>query len=83
MTLNNLAVLYSDKNQSKEALNIYRKLAKTNPAVYSIDCANTVVMGVDLLGLDKQGLQEARRLLEPFRDIPRAKKLLEIVESLE
>lgn len=40
-------------------------------------------MGVDLLGLDKQGLQEARGLLEPFEGIHRAKRLLERVESLE
>ena len=75
-TLNNLAVFYADDNTKrqeaeekyKEALDIYRDLAKTNEAVYARDYANTLVMGVYLFGDDKVHLVEALEMLAPYDD---------------
>jgi len=76
MTLNNLAAFYADDSSKRkeaeeayvEALQIYRALAKENRAVYARDCANILVMGVDLFGAPKTNLDEASRLLEVYPD---------------
>jgi len=91
-TLNDLAVLYSDENKNKEALEaysealtLYRDLAKTNPDVYGVDYAQMLIMGVHYFDRDKQELEEARRILsdERYRDLHRARKLLEFLDSLK
>lgn len=74
--LNNLGNFHSDDSTKRaealvmyeEALKIYRALAKENPRVYGRDCANTLVMGVDLFGDNKAHLDEALRLLAPYPD---------------
>ena len=90
MTLNNLAILQKDQGEFneaeknyKEALEKYRKLAEQSPKGYGIDLANTIVMGVDLLNQDKSQLKEARSILEEFKHIPRAIKLLGTIDKLE
>jgi len=82
-TLNNLAVLYKANNQMQkaeeaysEALTLRRALAKSNPKVYGIDLANSLVMGVYLLNQPSENLDEAEKILEGFRGIPKAEWLL-------
>lgn len=75
-SLNNLAAFYAEDSTQqeeafslyKEALKIYRELAKENPEVYGRDCANTLVMGVDLFNVSKANLEEALDLLAAYPD---------------
>jgi tetratricopeptide (TPR) repeat protein len=84
-----LANLYSAKGQNTqaetafdEALEIYRNLSQTNPDVYALDLATTLVMGVVLFNKDKAVLKQAESLLEPISDLVKAKNLLEKIAQL-
>ncbi len=90
MTLNNLAVLQSDKNEFqkalenyKEAVEIYRKLAQKNPEAYGIDYAKMLIMGVDLFKQDKKELKEAREILSKYKNVPLAEWLMKKAEQIE
>ncbi len=75
-SLNNLGAFHAQDSSKRtqaegeyeEALKLYRALDQENPKVYGRDCANTLVMGVDLFGASKENLNEALRLLEPYDD---------------
>ena len=89
MTLNNLAILYSDDNRLKaaeraydEALTLYRALAKTNPGAYSIDLAKTLIIGAVWLKKPHSDLEEAQKILEGYADLHEARQLLESIETV-
>ena len=90
MTLNNLAVLHSDKNEFpqalekyEEALKIRRELAKENPRRYEIDFIQELIMGVHLFKKNINDLKEARRILNNYKGVYRAQSLLETIDKLE
>ncbi len=84
MTLNNLAVLQSAKNEFdkaeqsySESLDIYRKFAAENPETYLPDVGMTLInLAIFYLNYkqDKEAslnyLQEAIEVLWPFKEIP-------------
>ncbi len=87
--LGTLANLYSDDNRLKEAeaayneaLTLRRALAKTNPNAYGISCANTLIMGVHLLGKPNSYLDEAEVLLKGYSGVYRADRLLGFIKKL-
>jgi len=82
-TLNNLANLYSVNNAMQkaeeaysEALTLRSVLVKSNPKVYGIVLANSLVMGVYMLNQPSENLDEAEKVLQGFRGIPKAEWLL-------
>jgi tetratricopeptide (TPR) repeat protein len=89
-TLNNLALLQKKLNQNQAALGNYeealalrRALAKTNPRAYGIDYATTLVMGVYLFNQSKSNLQEAKEILQKFKEVPRAQSLLGWIDKFD
>ena len=88
--LNNLAVLESDLQRYKEAkkyyleaLKIYRKLAQDNPQAYNLYLAKTLLIGVSIFDAPLTDLYTVRQLLRPYKELPEAKKLLEITNFLQ
>ena len=88
-TLNNLALLQYKKNELEkseenynEALGIYRKLAKENPAAYEINIARMLLMGVVLFKKEGDYLAEANEISHKYEYLPGARELMELAESL-
>ena len=88
--LNNLTLLLHNKlNQVKEAeeayfeaLKLSRALAKENPSAYGITLATSLFIGVVLLNQPMENLDEAEAILQQFKGIPQAERLLGIIQKI-
>ena len=88
-TLNNLANLYRARNELdkaeeayNEALQLRRELAQNNPSAYGIDLARTIIVGVYSVGLAKENLNDAEKILKKFDGVYEAEQLLGIIEQI-
>ena len=87
--LNNLTIFYISQQQIKKAKKVYveglsskRELYKLNKNVYGISLANSLIMGVDMLNQPKKNLEEAKKVLKNFKNIPKAQQLLTIIGKI-
>ena len=95
MTLNNLAVLYSDQNDFtvamdayKRALEIREQLAKGNPQCFELDLSNTL-LAYGLCKLQNGDIEtgttqivRAGQIAKEYKDVPRAQQFVEIANQL-
>ena len=89
MSLHNLTLLYLELERKEDAEkvyhgahDIYQKLASHHPRVYEINYAEILAMGVALLGEPKKNLEEVKKILDKYSEIPAAQKLLAFIEQL-
>ena len=89
ITLSNLAIFYSNQERPEDAedsynesLKLYRALAKKNPRKYDIKYAKMLIKGVYYYKRSNSDLEIAETLLEKYRGIPQAEKLLEFINNM-
>ena len=90
MTLNNLAVLYYQINNRKEAEQAYKEalairkiLAENNPSAYEIDYVQTLTVGILYLEKDPKDIQQIKATLQKHPNNSQAIALLERIKSWE
>lgn len=89
MSLHNLTLLYLELERKEDAEkvyhgahDIYQKLASHHPRIYEINYAEILAMGVALLGEPKKNLEEVKKILDKYSELPAAQKLLAFIEQL-
>jgi len=65
----------------EEALKIRRELAKENPNRYEINYAKLLIMGVFLFEKHKSNLDNAKKMLKNYSEVPYAIQLMSMIKE--
>jgi len=88
--LNNLAALRYKLNQNQQALKEYeealkmrKNLVKKDINVFGIDYAESLIFGVYYFNQPEKNLNEAKKILQNFRGISKAERLLKMIKTVK